>query len=58
MRKLMHWFFGHYDLEFCLTPISIDNRVRRIEGGLVGWTNVRIFGLRVLYIQRTRPWED
>ena len=48
---------GFFDLEYLTVPFGISRTMWVGERAYIGWASYRIFGIRVVKIQETRPWE-
>lgn len=51
------WLLSHFDVRFVFIPIAIKNIVPKHVGNWVGCSDVFVFGVRVMRIQRTVPWK-
>ena len=47
---------GIYDTNYAFVPFGISRTVFR-DNGVIGWAHYRIFGIRVVKVQETKPWE-
>ena len=65
LSRFGQWLGAHWDKEYILTPIALCNRKRvweiakgheLIQTIVIGYTDVYVFGIRVISIQRTKPW--
>lgn len=53
----MNWLVDHFKIAFLFTPLASRNIAYGDgRGGYTGYTDIFIFGLRVLRVQRTTPW--
>lgn len=45
-----------FDKNFIFIPFGISRFKRNCGNGYIGYTDYRIFGVRVARVQETRPW--
>lgn len=46
-----------YDTDFSFIPFGVSRIKIRVGEGLIGYADYRIFGLRIVRIQETRPYQ-
>lgn len=54
---LLAWAYRHFRINYILTPFGTLNIVYSLDNDqYVGYTDVFIFGIRIMRIMRTNPW--
>lgn len=52
------WIKKHIEIRFILTPLgTINSNYHTGGGGIIGYTDYYIFGIRLARIQKTAPWD-
>jgi hypothetical protein len=55
MNKIWKWGKKHIEPRYFFTPFGITRTVYS-NRGIIGYTDVYLFGIRVARIQSTKPW--
>ena len=55
-NRIVTWIMDHFKLAYIATPFGTRNMIYRVKHGSIGFTDVFIFGVRIMRIQRTNPW--
>ena len=57
IKIFISWFLGHFDYRFIFVPIATINIIPMHKGAWCGYTDVFVFGIRIVRVQRTKPWK-
>lgn len=52
------WLFGHFALHFMFIPLAVKNVIPPRITGIIGYLDIFIFGVRIIRIQKTKPWSN
>lgn len=59
IKVLWAWFIGHFDLKFLFIPIAVKKVIPlTLQKGFIGYLDIFIFGIRIIRIQKTKPWSN
>lgn len=56
MYKIWAWGQKHIEPSYFFTPFGITRTVYN-KGGIIGYTDIYLFGIRVARLQSTKPWK-